>query len=43
MKIFFGGWATESSIVLDYIDPIVIPTTVDSYFFGWLTPWGGHP
>jgi hypothetical protein len=21
------GWATESSVVLDYIDPIVVPTT----------------
>jgi hypothetical protein len=39
----FGGWATESSVVLDYIDPIAVPTTADWYFFGWRTPWGGQP
>jgi hypothetical protein len=40
---FFGGWATESSVLLDYIDPTVAPTTTDWYFFGWLTPWGRQP
>jgi hypothetical protein len=40
---FFGGWATEFSVVLDYIDPIVDLTTADGYFFGWLTPWGSQP
>jgi hypothetical protein len=40
---FFGGWATELSVVLAYIDPTVVPTTTDWYFFGWLTPWGGYP
>jgi hypothetical protein len=40
---FFGDRATESSVVLDYIDPTVVPTTSDWYFFGWLTPWGGQP
>jgi hypothetical protein len=29
--------------VLDYIDPIVVLTNVDWYFFGLLTPWGGQP
>jgi hypothetical protein len=40
---FSGGWATESGVVLDYIDPVVVPTTPDWYFFGSLTPWGGQP
>jgi hypothetical protein len=26
---FFGDWATESSVVLDYIDPTAVPTTAD--------------
>jgi hypothetical protein len=40
---FFGGSMTESSVVLDYIEPTVVPTTADWYFFGWLTPLGGQP
>jgi hypothetical protein len=40
---FFSGWAAESSVVLDYIDPTIVPTTTDWYFFGWLTAWGGQP
>jgi hypothetical protein len=31
---FFGGWATESSVVLNYIDPTIVPTTAAWYFFG---------
>jgi hypothetical protein len=27
----YGGWATESSIVLDSSDPTVVPTTTDLY------------
>jgi hypothetical protein len=38
----FGGWATQSSVMLDYIDPTVVPTTADWHFFGWLTPWVGQ-
>jgi hypothetical protein len=34
----FGGWATESSVVVDYIDPTVVPTTTD-WYFGCLTPY----
>jgi hypothetical protein len=40
---FFGGWAMESGVMLDFIDPIVVPTITDCYFFGWLAPWGGQP
>jgi hypothetical protein len=41
-KSFFpGGWATESSVVLHYVDPTLVPTTMNWYFFGWLAPWGG--
>jgi hypothetical protein len=40
---FFGGLATESSVMFnDYIDLTVVSTASDWYFFGWLTPWGGQ-
>jgi hypothetical protein len=38
---FPGGWVTESSVVLDYIDPTIVPTTAEWYVFGKLTPWDG--
>jgi hypothetical protein len=34
---------TELSVVLDYIDPNMVPTRAASYFFGWLTPWDSQP
>jgi hypothetical protein len=40
---YFGGWSTESSVVLDYIDPTVLARRSKWFFFGWLTPWGGQP
>jgi hypothetical protein len=34
----------ESSVVLDYIDPNVLARRSETrFFFGWVTPWGGHP
>jgi len=39
----FGGWSTESSVVLDYIDPTALAGRSEWFFFGWLTPWGGQP
>eukprot|EP00873_Tetraselmis_striata_P014674 jgi/Tetstr1/434938/TSEL_023934.t1 len=35
---YFGGWAMESSVVLDYIDPIVLPCPAAWQLFGWMTP-----
>eukprot|EP00873_Tetraselmis_striata_P011873 jgi/Tetstr1/432137/TSEL_021594.t1 len=40
---YFGGWAKESSVVLDYIDPTVLPCPAAWHLFGWMTPWGGQP
>jgi hypothetical protein len=40
---YFGGWSIESSVVVDYIDPIVIANQFGWFFFGWMTPWGGQP
>jgi hypothetical protein len=41
---FVGGCATESSVVLDQIDPSVVPMTVDWHFFvGSRLAWGGQP
>jgi hypothetical protein len=37
------GYHAESSVMLDYIDPNVVPTTKDWHFFGCLTPWSGQP
>ena len=35
---FFGDWATNSSVVLDYIDPTLLPSPAGELFFGWLSP-----
>eukprot|EP00873_Tetraselmis_striata_P001731 jgi/Tetstr1/421995/TSEL_001239.t1 len=40
---YFGGWAMESSVVLDYIDPTVLPCPAAWHLFGWMTPWNGQP
>eukprot|EP00873_Tetraselmis_striata_P020247 jgi/Tetstr1/440511/TSEL_028834.t1 len=40
---YFAGWAMESSVVLDYIDPTVLPCSAAWQLFGWMTPWGGKP
>jgi hypothetical protein len=37
----FGGCSTESSVVLDYIDPTALVGRSKWLLFGWLTPWGG--
>jgi hypothetical protein len=39
----FGGWSTESIVVLDYIDPTALARRSEWFLFGWLTPWGGQP
>jgi hypothetical protein len=40
---FFGGWARESDVVLDYIDPTVLPCPGAWELFGWMTPCGAPP
>eukprot|EP00873_Tetraselmis_striata_P033011 jgi/Tetstr1/453275/TSEL_003957.t1 len=40
---YFGGRAMESSVVLDYIDPTVLPCPAAWHLFGWMTPRGGQP
>eukprot|EP00873_Tetraselmis_striata_P012233 jgi/Tetstr1/432497/TSEL_021871.t1 len=39
---YFGGWAMESSVVLDYIDPTMLPCPAacmaPPHLFGWMTP-----
>ena len=40
---YYGGWSHESNVVLDYIDPTVLPCPADWHFIGRLTPWGGQP
>jgi hypothetical protein len=40
---YFGGWFTESSVVLDYIDPTVFAARTEGLFFNWMTPWVGQP
>eukprot|EP00873_Tetraselmis_striata_P025468 jgi/Tetstr1/445732/TSEL_033380.t1 len=38
IKYFGGGWAMEFSVVLDYIDPTVLPCPAAWQLFGWMTP-----
>eukprot|EP00873_Tetraselmis_striata_P015230 jgi/Tetstr1/435494/TSEL_024399.t1 len=33
-----GGWATNSDVALDYIDPNVLPSPGASFFFGHIAP-----
>eukprot|EP00873_Tetraselmis_striata_P034729 jgi/Tetstr1/454993/TSEL_041853.t1 len=33
-----GGWATNSNVVLDYIDPNVLPSPGAWFFFGHIAP-----
>eukprot|EP00873_Tetraselmis_striata_P001185 jgi/Tetstr1/421449/TSEL_012398.t1 len=40
---YIGGWAMESSVVLDYVDPTLLPCPTAWHLFGWMTPWGGQP
>jgi hypothetical protein len=40
---FFGGWARESDVVLDYIDPRVLPCPGAWQLFGWMTRDGAPP
>jgi len=35
---FYGGWARNSSVVNDYIDPTFTPSEEARFFFGWLAP-----
>eukprot|EP00873_Tetraselmis_striata_P006284 jgi/Tetstr1/426548/TSEL_016846.t1 len=39
---YFGCWAMESSVVLDYIDPTVLPCPAAWHLFGWMTPYLGR-
>lgn len=34
----YGGWAKNSSVVNDYIDPTFLPSEEARFFFGWLAP-----
>jgi hypothetical protein len=40
---FFGGWARGSDVVLDYIEPTVIPSPGAWQLFGWMTLGGAPP
>jgi hypothetical protein len=40
---FFGGWARESDVVFDYIDPTVLPCPGAWQLFGWMTLGGAPP
>jgi hypothetical protein len=40
---FFCGWARESDVVLDYIDPTVLPCPISWQLFGSMTPSGAPP
>jgi hypothetical protein len=40
---FFGGWARELDVVLDYIDPTVLPCPGAWRLFGWMTHGGAPP
>jgi hypothetical protein len=40
---FFGGWARESEVVLDYINPTVLPSVGAWQPFGWMTHGGAPP
>eukprot|EP00873_Tetraselmis_striata_P009165 jgi/Tetstr1/429429/TSEL_019339.t1 len=35
--MFFGGWAMESNVVLDYIDPTMLPRLATWHL--WMNPW----
>eukprot|EP00873_Tetraselmis_striata_P017697 jgi/Tetstr1/437961/TSEL_026591.t1 len=41
--LYFGSWAMESNVVLDYIDPTVLPCPTEWHLFGWMIPRGGQP
>ena len=34
---YLGGWSKTSHVVLDYIDPLILPSAEGSLFFGWLS------
>jgi hypothetical protein len=38
----FGGWARESDVVLECIDPTVLPSPGGWQLFGWMTPGGAQ-
>jgi hypothetical protein len=40
---FFGGWARELDVVLDYIDPKVLPSPGAWQLLSWITPSGAPP
>jgi hypothetical protein len=40
---FFGGWARESDVVLDYIDPTVLSCPGAWQLFGWMSLGGAPP
>jgi hypothetical protein len=39
---FFGGWARKSDVVLDYIDPTILPSPGAWQLLGWMA-LGGAP
>jgi hypothetical protein len=41
--VFLGGWTRESDVVLDYIDPTVLPSPGAWELFRWITPGGAPP
>jgi hypothetical protein len=40
---FFGGWARESDVVLDYIDTTILRCPGAWQLFGWMTHGGAPP
>ena len=34
---YLGGWSKTSHVVLDYIDPLILPSEEGFLFFGWLS------
>jgi hypothetical protein len=39
----FGGWARVSDVVLEYIDPTILPSAGAWQLFGWMTHGGAPP
>jgi hypothetical protein len=40
---FFGGWVREADVLLDFIDPTVLPGPGAWQLLGWMTPGGAPP
>mmetsp|Transcript_21463 Transcript_21463/g.51206 ORF Transcript_21463/g.51206 Transcript_21463/m.51206 type:complete len:594 (-) Transcript_21463:313-2094(-) len=40
---YLGAWAKTSHVVLDYIDPLMLPDEASRAFFGWLSSSNFYP